>query len=394
MQDVNLPAFSLPERDRRYKAVRSEMATREIECLIAPQNTGEWDACQPDARYLTSIGGGGTAIAAILPIVGPPIAIIRESRRINFWQRAQDWVTEVRSTVDGEWGEALGKAIRDLGYTQGRIGIAGLENTLRFPDGIVAHGELKALRKALPDVTFVNATEFLHNIRMIKSTEEVTMIKHAQLCADAISKAAFETARPGVTEHEVYAKMTEAHIRNGGEIPAMLLIGIGKAPNQTYLLPTFRNLERNDILICESEIKYAGYMAQSIEALCLGPPSFDYQHLFEASLECFHLLLDMVKPGVPYAELIRKWEEHMTQRGCLATPTLGHGLGLGQDGPTLKPGGDAQGRIIEAGHCFVMKPWATSVDGQRAIRTGNSILVDKHGARRMGRLDMKFRIID
>ena len=64
MQDVKLPAFSLVERDRRYQAVRYEMAARGIDCLIAPQNTGEWDACQPDARYLTSIGGGGTAVAA------------------------------------------------------------------------------------------------------------------------------------------------------------------------------------------------------------------------------------------------------------------------------------------------------------------------------------------
>lgn len=394
MQGVNLPAFSLAERDRRYKAARFDMAARGIDCLIAPQNTGEWDACQPDARYLTSIGGGGTAIAAVLPIEGPPIAIIRESRRVDFWKHAQDWVTNIRGTVDGRWGEALGEAIRDLGHTQGRIGVAGLEGVLRFPDGIVTHGEFKSLRDILPDATFINATEFLHDIRMIKSTEETTMIEHAQRCADAISEAAFAAARPGATEHEVYAKMTEAHIRNGGEVPAMILIGIGEAPNQTYLLPTIRKLKRNDILICESEVKYAGYMAQSIEALSLGSPPSDYQRLFEASLECFNLLLEMVKPGVLYAELIRKWEEHMIQHGCHATPTLGHGLGLGQDGPTLKPGGDAQGRVIEAGHCFVMKPWATSDDGQRAIRTGNSILVDENGARRMGHLDMEFRILD
>ena len=66
MADVNLPSFSSTERDRRYEAVRHEMAARGIDCLIAPQNTGEWDACQPDARYLTSIGGGGTAVAVVL----------------------------------------------------------------------------------------------------------------------------------------------------------------------------------------------------------------------------------------------------------------------------------------------------------------------------------------
>ena len=142
MQDVKLPGFSLAERDRRYQVVRHEMAARGIECLVAPQNTGEWDACQPDARYLTSIGGGGTAVAAVLPIDGPPIAIIRDSRRTEFWKLAQDWVTEIRATVDGRWGEALVRALRDSGCERGTIGIAGAS----FAAGIAVAGSRTSKR--------------------------------------------------------------------------------------------------------------------------------------------------------------------------------------------------------------------------------------------------------
>ena len=53
-----------------------------------------------------------------------------------------------------------------------------------------------------------------------------------------------------------------------------------------------------------------------------------------------------------------------------------------------------QGRVVAAGHSFVLKPWATSADGQRAIRTGNSIVIDERGARRLGRLEMAFRVLD
>ena len=299
MQEIKMPGFSAAERDRRYRAVRQAMAERGLDCVIAPQNTGEWGACQPDARYLTSIGGGGTAVAAVLASEGAPIAIIRDSRRTEFWNRAQDWVTEVRGTVDGRWGEALVQAVRDLGCESRRIGLSGLAGVLRNPDGTVSHGEYAALRDAFPQATFLNATDLMHDIRMIKSAEEIAMIERAQRCADAISEAAFEIARPGTTEHELQAEMMAAHIRSGGEVPAMLLMGIGKAPDQTYLVPTMRSLEPNDILICESEIKFGGYMAQSIEALSLGPPSADYQRLYDSSLECFYVLLDVAKPGVP-----------------------------------------------------------------------------------------------
>ena len=152
-----------------------------------------------------------------------------------------------------------------------------------------------------------------------------------------------------------------------------------------------RNLEQGDIVICESEIKYAGYMAQSLEAVSLGQPGADYDRLFEASASCFETLMAAFRPGVAYADLIAMWGAHMEREGLKAAPTMGHGLGLGQDGPTTRPGGDAQGRVVESGHCYVLKPWATSADGTRAIRTGNSIVVEADGARRLGRHDMAFR---
>lgn len=391
MDPINLPKPSLAERDRRYALVRAAMAENGLDCLVLPQNTGEWDACQPDVRYLTAIGGGGTAAAAIFPIQGDPIAIVREPRRVEFWEAAQDWIGEVRATREGRWGEAMAKAVADLGHGAGRIGIVGLSGVLRFPEGTMIAGELQAFTDAVPDARIENATAMLHDIRLIKSAEEIALIERAQVCADAISQAVFETARPGVSEHALYAEMMAAHIRAGGEVPGMLLIGIGKAPNQTFLLPTMRNLEQGDIVICESEIKYAGYMAQSLEAVSLGQPGADYDRLFEASASCFETLMAAFRPGVAYADLIAMWGAHMEREGLKAAPTMGHGLGLGQDGPTTRPGGDAQGRVVESGHCYVLKPWATSADGTRAIRTGNSIVVEADGARRLGRHDMAFR---
>ena len=184
-------------------------------------------------------------------------------------------------------------------------------------------GELQAFTDILPDARIENATAMLHDIRQVKSAEEIALIERAQACADSISQAVFECARPGVAEHALYAEMMAAHIRAGGEVPAMLLIGIGKAPNQTFLLPTMRDLEPGDIVICESEIKYAGYMAQSLEAVSLGPPGADYERLFEASASCFEALMPAIRPGVAYADLIAMWGAHMERQGLKAAPTNG-----------------------------------------------------------------------
>ena len=391
MTGVALPRFSLAERDRRYRAVRREMAGRGLDALLIPHHTGEWDNCQPDVRYLTCIGGGGTGAAAVFPLEGEPMAIVREPRRVAFWRAAQDWVADVRGTRDAVWSEALIQAVRDAGCESGRIGVVGLAGHLREPEGTISHGAFASIRRALAGAAFENATGFLHDLRMVKSAEEIAMIERAQACADAIGDALFETARVGVTEHELYAAMQAAHIRLGGETPSMMLIGIGRRPNQTFLTPTMRRLAAGDIILAECEPKYAGYSAQSVEAACLGVPADDYDRLYEASLSCFRLLSDAARPGMPYAELIRLWGEHMAGAGLRAAPTIGHGLGLGHDGPATRPGGDAQGHVIRAGHCLVLKPWATSADGARAIRAGGCIVVEEAGARRLGRREPAFR---
>jgi Xaa-Pro aminopeptidase len=388
---IELPRFSLAERDRRYAAVQRGMASRGLDCLVIPHNTGEWDNSQPEVRYLTCIGGGGTPAALAFPIKGEPIAIVREPRRVEWWKGAQDWVSEIRGTREAAWAEAMVQALRDLGCDGKRIGIVGWAGVVREPDGLLTHREHEALRTAFPTARFEDATALVHDIRMVKSAEEIAMHERAQACAEAVSEALFATARVGITEHELYAELVAAHIRHGGEIPTMFLIGIGQRPNQTFAMPTMRKLAPNDIIIAECEPKYAGYAAQSIESVCLGTPADDYERLFAASLDCFHLILEAARPGVPYAELIRLWQRHMEKAGLKAAPTMGHGLGLGQDAPTTRPNGDAQGHVVTPGHCFILKPWATSADGQRAIRAGNTIVIEEKGARRLGKLKLEFR---
>ena len=393
MSSVNpvLPRLSIAEKERRYSLVRNEMIKRGLDCLIIPQNTGEWDACQADARYLSTIGGGGTAVGIVFPVEGEPIAIVREPRRIEFWVTAQDWVKDIRATKEGRWGAALVEATRSIGMENARIGVPGLSGVLRFPDGTVSSGEYEMLKTEFPNAAFVSATAFMHEIRMKKSREEIELIKKAQECADAISSAIFEHASEGINEQVLYAEMIAAHVRAGGEMPGMFLVGIGQAPNQTFLMPSNRELKINDILICEAEIKYAGYMAQSVESLCLGSPPKEYERLYQLSLECFKHILELAEPGMPYAELIRFWVKFMEDNNAIAAPTMGHGVGLGMDGPTTRPGGDGQGRVIEDGHCFILKPWAASNVSDYAIRTGNTVVMEKGSLRRLGSLPMEFR---
>jgi Xaa-Pro aminopeptidase len=194
-----------------------------------------------------------------------------------------------------------------------------------------------------------------------------------------------------VSEHEVYAAMTAAMIREGGEMPFMGLFVAEQEPNQTYLMPTFRKLEPNDIIVTEFDPKYGGYMAQSDETVCVGTPPEEWERLYEVSLDCFNLALEAIKPGVPWLDVVRIVQERIKREDKgYRGGGLGHAMGLAEDPPSPGPSSPPDELIVE-GQVLILKAGIATADGKRLNRAGNTIAVEKNGARRLGKLEMKMR---
>ena len=392
LDEVSFPRFSKEERDRRYGAVRAQMVAQGLDCLVLPHSNGDWDNYQIDIRYLTGIGGNCTGVAAVFPIEGDPIAIVRDPQRREWWKRAQNWVEDTRGKT-GMWSESIVQAVKDAGHESGRIGVVGLQGHLRDPEGSVSHTEWENVRSGLREAHFEDVTEMMQEVRMEKSPEEIVFMERAADLADKASEALFESARPGVTEHEVYGQMISAMVRGGGELPTMALFVAEPEPNQTWLMPTFRSLGANDIIFTEFDAKYMGYMAQGDETFCVGTPPQEYQTLFDISLDCFNAVLEAMKPGVPWNDLIQITQDTIKKYSSEYTGGfLGHGMGLAEDGPMVRPG-TMDGQLVRQGQCFILKPAVVTADGKRRNRAGNTIVVESNGARRLGKLEMKMRTL-
>src|SRR6266581_1458267 len=86
------PRFSHAARARRWTAVRQAMERANIDCLIAPNNTGHSTHFQAEARYLSHVGGGGDAdIAVVFPLEGEVAAVARSCARSRC--RASAWAS-------------------------------------------------------------------------------------------------------------------------------------------------------------------------------------------------------------------------------------------------------------------------------------------------------------
>ena len=395
METDLIPQLSLEERDRRYKNVREEMARRGIDVLLLPANSGRWEQLQADSRYLSSIGGFATEIFTVFPRDGAPTAYV--FNRAAWWKRVQRWVTDVRDGRN-QWAENAIERLKELGFDGGTIGISGLSGLFRAPEGIIPYTTVAKLQAHFPRAQIVNATEMMQEVRAVKSAEEIALLERSAALIERMIATMRETARPGITDRDLYAAMTQTMLAGGGELPTLFFIGSGPEIAQSSFVPTSRKLQAGDRIVNEIEAKIAGYAAQAVAPLSLGEPAAEYRSMVDLSADCFHAILAAMRPGTTFGALFDVYT-HTTERAgggkySWSHPMM-HARGLGDDGPALLGDRDLERfRKIElqTGMVFILKPQVRSASGKGRASIGDTVVVTERGARRLGTRELKLLV--
>ena len=386
-----IPTFSLAERERRWRRLRAEMKNAELDALIALPHQGHWDQFGADARYITQIGGSQTEIGAVLPLEGEGTAIVRGANEVEWWGLAQDWVKDIRPSRRS-YGEPVIERLKEIGAE--RVGVIGLGGLVRAPEGVVSWGTYEKIRQALPGVQFENATVLMQEVRSIKSAEEIAFIETA---AEIISKALdvlIAHAKIGARENDLVAEMLREIIRQGGEPITMLLFGTGgpEVPWAQRIFTT-RALKPGDLINTEVEGKYAGYIAQALQPISLGPPAKELEKIYDATKVIFDSMLKFIKPEVTFGEVAKFYQDEVQAAGFEPDGALMHGRGLGEDAPMLygaRRDFPEKHDKLKEGHVFILKPAAKRGFMRDSIRAGDTVAIEANGARRLGRRDLRF----
>jgi Xaa-Pro aminopeptidase len=381
---LDMPRLSLEERDRRWARVRQAMDERDWACIITPPHTGHWELYSADTRYLTHIGGNCSETACVFPREGEATAVVLN--RPEFWGRAQNWVTDLRTPKHHVWSAPMIDRMRELGIDRHRIGVVGMAGGVRTPEGTIAHGFFERFRIAFPNATFEDATVVMANLRAVKTAEELAVMEQAAAIAEAGIKGFVAAARPGVPDFQVYAALYTAMLNAGGEVPTMVLWGTGAGQVRDAFLPTRRPLQPGDHLDNEIDGKYLGYVAQRVQPAVLGDAPKPLLDAMEKQRTVFNAAVERMKPGTRFAEIAGVIDEVAQELGCKATLTM-HGRGLGEDRPLLV-GGDMSEEIasfvLQEGNAFIVKP-NVRPEGGPGITWGDTVTVTPSGGRRLGK---------
>jgi Xaa-Pro dipeptidase len=391
MEKPIIPTFSQSERARRWGIVRDLMRRANLDALICLPNQGHWDQFGADARYLTQIGGFQTEVAVVLPLESDVTAIVRGQNEIEWWGLAQEWVKDIRPSRRS-YGEPVIQRLKEIRAE--RVGVVGIEGLVRAPEGTIPWGIYEKIRGALPQVRFQNATDLMQEARSVKSAEETAFVEKAAGIIELAIEALVKEARPGVPESHLVGEMLKEMTKQGGEPITMLLFGAG-GPEVPWAqrVVTSRPLKTGDLINTEVEAKYAGYIAQALQPISLGARPKELERIFDTTKVIFEKMLKVLKPGSTFGEVVAFYQDEVKSAGYEPDGALMHGRGLGEDAPMLwgavRDFPESQASLKE-GHVFIFKPAARKGEMRDYIRAGDTVVIERSGARRLGKRELNF----
>jgi Xaa-Pro aminopeptidase len=122
---------------------------------------------------------------------------------------------------------------------------------------------------------------------------------------------------------------------------------------------------------------------------------------FDTSVKVFDELVKFMKPGVTFREVVTYYQKLVRESGHIPRGMLLHGRGIGEDRPQIT--GEVESDIYHSttytmhldlplveGNVFVLKPGAMPAQAPDSIRCGDTVVIGKTGARRLGKRKFTF----
>ncbi len=120
--------------------------------------------------------------------------------------------------------------------------------------------------------------------------------------------------------------------------------------------------------------------------------------LLDVSTDCFHAILDKMKPGVTIGAVMDTYERTVKKAGAnrykFSHPMM-HARGLGDERPALfgNVGLKEFRRIqLKPGMTFVLKPRAGQLRGKRVAQIGDTVAITRNGAKRLGKRKLELMV--
>ena len=166
-----------------------------------------------------------------------------------------------------------------------------------------------------PPRTIIDPATIIHEMRVIKSDEEIELMQRAADIAAEAHVEAMKTVRPGMKEFEVEGMLEHYFRRHGASGPAYTsIVGAGANATVLHYISNTGDLHDGDLLLIDAGAEYQGYASDITRTFPING------HFTKAQREIYDLVLkaqmecvEMVRPGTTHDELKTRSIEILTE---------------------------------------------------------------------------------
>ncbi len=306
------------ELERRWQAVRHAMAERQLDAIIM-QNQNDWLGGY--VKWFTDLPATNGYPVSVAFFASGAMSVVDmgsfDGRRV--FDEPDDLRRGVKlllttpaftsiNATSAYHAEALLSDLKQRGVR--RLGLLGT--------GSLPHGLVTALHHGLPNATFEEASDWLDEIKAVKSPEEQGWIREVASLQDQAFAAVLDGIRPGLRDHDIAALAWNEGQRLGSEQGITLASSAVLGQRASFLgrHQQGRRIKRGDHFSLLIEVNGpCGYYCEIARTIVLGQASTELLESFAAMTEAQAYTLSLLKPGVLAADVAAAHDAWMIAHG-------------------------------------------------------------------------------
>ena len=210
-----------------------------------------------------------------------------------------------------------------------------------FEEQNLTVAELSEFKKALPHTKLVPTKNFVEDLRVIKTADEILCIEKAQIISQKAFEALVKTLKTGQTEAEIAEKLAKIIKSLGGQGLAFeSIVAAGSNAAKPHHITGLKRLATGDILLIDFGAKYQNYCADLTRTIFVGKVNTQKHKIYQLVAAAQKAAIDSITHGIkahePHLKVYQMFKKERLHGHFWHG--LGHGIGLEvHEGPHLRP---------------------------------------------------------
>jgi Xaa-Pro aminopeptidase len=319
------------ERLRKERLQRARDAMREADLGALILYAGA------NVRYVTGSYQGNWKYNidiryCVLPSGGEPILFETAGSDLQCAKIDLPWMQDrIRPAITWKWAEGA------VPYMSGRMADSvidvlkehGVQNEKIGIDNV----DMAALQ-AFEDrgIKLVNAWPVMSNARVVKTRDEIELLKQASSIGDAAMwKIKYEWLKPGVRERDIEAKVHEFMLSQGCEIIYDIIVASGGNTSPYRRWATDKIIRQGDLIIVDiNAVGPSGYFVDFVRCFkCAGKMTQQEIDLYREVYDSMYAGLEQLRPGNTTADVAAAFPEYDDDKyGTVTLQQFAHSIGI------------------------------------------------------------------